>query len=200
MAKRSWYLGEAMEPTTSLEVAPVRMNEFDFDCVIDRCGTASHKWARYEGRDVIPLWVADMDFRSAPPIIEALLERTSHGVFGYTDPPAGLVDAVRTSLLTEYRWDVNPEWIVWLPGLVSGLNVLCRAAGAAGDDVITLTPIYPPFLSAPVFAESDPGQGTAEPCGGLLAARSRGLGTSHWTAGQASAALLAPQPGGPGLV
>jgi cystathionine beta-lyase len=129
------------------------MNEFDFDAVVDRSGTASHKWDRYEGRDVIPLWVADMDFRSAPPIIEALHKRVSHGVFGYTEPPAGLVDTVRASLRAEYRWEVSPDWVVWLPGLVSGLNVLCRAVGAAGDGVITFTPIYPPFLSAPLFAE-----------------------------------------------
>jgi cystathionine beta-lyase len=129
------------------------MNEFDFDRVVDRSGTASHKWGRYDGQDVIPLWVADMDFRSAPPIIEALQERASHGVFGYTDPPVGLVDAVRASLLADYQWNVDPDWVVWLPGLVSGLNVLCRAVGDIGDDVMTLTPVYPPFLSAPVFAE-----------------------------------------------
>ncbi len=149
----AYHHASVLERTKSREVASVRMNEFDFDCVIDRSGTASHKWGRYEGRDVIPLWVADMDFRSAPPIIEALHERVSHGVFGYTDPPVALVDAVRASLRAEYQWDISPDWIVWLPGLVSGLNVLCRAVGVAGDDVITFTPIYPPFLSAPVFAE-----------------------------------------------
>jgi len=129
------------------------MNRFDFDSAVDRSGTASHKWDRYEGKDVIPLWVADMDFRSAPAITEALRERVCHGVFGYTDPPGSLFDAVRTSLRDEYGWEVSPEWVVWLPGLVSGLNVLCRAVGAAGDDVVTFTPIYPPFLSAPVFGE-----------------------------------------------
>ena len=128
------------------------MNEFDFDSAVDRGGTASHKWDRYGGRDVIPLWVADMDFRSAPPIIEALHERVTHGIFGYTDAPAELITAVRASLLAEYHWEVSPEWIVWLPGLVSGLNVLCRAVGVPGHEVITFTPVYPPFLSAPVFA------------------------------------------------
>jgi cysteine-S-conjugate beta-lyase len=129
------------------------MNRFDFDSAMDRSGTASHKWDRYEGKDVIPLWVADMDFRSAPAITEALGERVCHGVFGYTDPPGSLFDAVRASIRDEYGWEVSPEWVVWLPGLVSGLNVLCRAVGAAGDAVVTFTPIYPPFLSAPVFAE-----------------------------------------------
>jgi cystathionine beta-lyase len=126
---------------------------FDFDSEVIRSGTASHKWDRYEGRDVIPLWVADMDFRSAPAIVEALHERVSHGVFGYTDPPVELITALRASLQAEYQWNVDPQWVVWLPGLVSGLNVLCRAVGVIGDDVLSFTPIYPPFLSAPAFAE-----------------------------------------------
>jgi cysteine-S-conjugate beta-lyase len=126
---------------------------FDFDTPVDRTGTASHKWGKYESRDVIPLWVADMDFRSAPAIVEALRQRASHGVFGYTDPPADLVREVRTSLLEEYGWEVDADWIVWLPGLVTGLNVLCRAVGAPGDEVATFTPVYPPFMSAPAFAD-----------------------------------------------
>ncbi len=128
------------------------MTEFDFDTVVDRTRTASHKWGKYRDRDVIPLWVADMDFRSAPPIIEALRERVAQGVYGYTDAPAELVTAVRASLLAEHAWEVDPEWIVWLPGLVTGLNVLCRALGGPAGEVITFTPIYPPFLSAPIFA------------------------------------------------
>jgi cystathionine beta-lyase len=127
--------------------------EFDFDTVVDRDTTASCKWAKYRGQDVIPLWVADMDFRSAPAIIEALHERVSHGVFGYTLASAELVTAVQASLLSGYGWEVRPEWIVWLPGLVSGLNVLCRAVGDPGDEAITFTPIYPPFMSAPGLAD-----------------------------------------------
>lgn len=127
--------------------------EFDFDTVIDRGATASHKWGKYGGRDVIPLWVADMDFRSAPAIIEALHERADHGVFGYTDAPAELVAAVQASLLAEHGWEVDPDWMIWLPGLVSGLNVLCRAVGGPGDEVITFTPVYPPFMSAPLFED-----------------------------------------------
>ena len=127
--------------------------DFDFDAVVDRRDTASHKWDKYQGRDVIPLWVADMDFRSPPAIVEALHERVAHGVFGYGHAPAGLEAAVRASLLTDYGWEVAPEWIVWLPGLVSGLNVLCRAVGVPRDEVITFTPVYPPFLSAPAPAE-----------------------------------------------
>jgi cystathionine beta-lyase len=64
---------------------------FDFDEVIDRRGTASEKWEKYRGRDILPMWVADMDFRSPPAVIEALHRRTEHGVFGYTGPPPELV-------------------------------------------------------------------------------------------------------------
>ncbi|GKT06848.1 MalY/PatB family protein [Desulforhabdus sp. TSK] len=117
--------------------------------LIDRKRTASLKWDRYSGRDVLPLWVADMDFRSPPAVLEALHQRIDHGVFGYTLVPRELVQAVRALLWEEYDWEVQEQWLVWLPGLVTGLNVACRAAGEDGDDVATLTPVYPPFLSAP---------------------------------------------------
>ncbi|QWV93405.1 PatB family C-S lyase [Geomonas oryzisoli] len=123
--------------------------KYDFDEIIDRRGTASEKWDKYRGRDIIPLWVADMDFRSPPAIIQALHERVEHGVFGYTAPPESLVQAVMDSLEAEFDWQVRREWITWLPGLVTGLNVSCRAVGEAGDDVVTFTPVYPPFMSAP---------------------------------------------------
>lgn len=90
-----------------------------------------------------------MDFRSPPAVIQALHERVAHGVFGYTLPPAALVEVICGMLRTEYHWEVKPEWLVWLPGLVTGLNVVCRAVGSDGDDVITTVPVYPPFLSAP---------------------------------------------------
>ncbi len=126
---------------------------FDFDLPVDRRGTASYKWDKYRGQDVIPLWVADMDFRSPPAIIQALHERVAHGVFGYSHAPDDLYAAIQASLLADYSWEVPSEWIVWLPGLVSGLNVACRAVGERGDRVVTFTPIYPPFLSAPLVAE-----------------------------------------------
>lgn len=123
--------------------------KFDFDEIIDRRGTASEKWDKYKDRDIIPLWVADMDFRSPPAVIEALHERVSHGVFGYTAPPEGLAQAVSESLQDEFGWEVKMEWITWLPGLVTGLNVSCRTVGEPGDDIVTFTPVYPPFMSAP---------------------------------------------------
>jgi cysteine-S-conjugate beta-lyase len=124
--------------------------DFDFDEVIDRRGTAAVKWDKYAGRDVIPMWVADMDFRSAPAILEALKRRAEHGVFGYTDPPEELGDVIVTALERAHGWKIRHEWLMWLPGLVSAINLVCRAIGEDGDDVLTAIPVYPPFLSAPL--------------------------------------------------
>jgi len=125
---------------------------FDFDSVIDRRGTGSEKWEKYAGRDILPMWVADMDFRSPPVVVEALRRRTEHGVFGYTKASPGTVEAVVGMLARDFGWAIDPAWLVWLPGLVSGLNVTCRSVGEEGDDVLTLVPVYPPFLSAPRFS------------------------------------------------
>lgn len=122
---------------------------FDFDTPVDRCGTFSMKWDKYKERDVIPLWVADMDFLSPPAVINALSERVKHGIFGYSSPPDELSGIVICMLEEEYGWKIGKEWIVWLPGLVTGLNVVCRAVGEDGDDVMTAVPVYPPFLTAP---------------------------------------------------
>jgi len=123
--------------------------EFDFERVIDRTGGDSQKWSKYAGRDVLPLWVADMDFAAPPAVIAALEQRIAHGVFGYGKPWPGLVDATLDYLQRRYGWRVEPDWLVWLPGLVPGLNAACRAVEG---DVLTAIPVYPPFLSAPKLA------------------------------------------------
>jgi len=123
--------------------------EFDFDRHIDRTHTHSLKWDLYKGRDVIPMWVADMDFASPPAVLQALRQRVEHGILGYTLASRALNEAVAERTKTLYNWTIKPEWIVWLPGLVVGLNLVCRSLGREGDEVITFTPIYPPFLSAP---------------------------------------------------
>jgi cystathionine beta-lyase len=125
---------------------------FDFDHAPDRVAGGfpdSIKWNRYAGRDIIPLWVADMDFAAPPPVLAALHRRVDHGVFGYGEPWPSLVAAVVEHLEREYAWPIDPAWLVWLPGLVSGLHVAARAVGRDGDAVFTSTPIYPPFLYAP---------------------------------------------------
>ena len=127
--------------------------DYDFDEPVDRRATASDKWDRYAGRDVLPLWVADMDFRAPPPVLEALHRRVEHGVFGYTNPSTELVETTIDMLATHYAWQVEPDWLVWLPGLVPGLHIAARSAGGPGDAVATFTPIYPPFLAAPGRAD-----------------------------------------------
>ena len=122
---------------------------FDFDTAPERRGTDSQKWQKYAGRDVLPLWVADMDFMSPPAVIAAVQARAAHGVFGYARPVKSSVDAFVNALAARYGWRIDPEWIVWLPGLVVGLNVTAQAFAGPGDEVLTVTPVYPPFMSAP---------------------------------------------------
>ena len=122
---------------------------FDFDTPIDRRGTFSEKWDRYSTADVIPLWVADMDFPAPPAVLQALRERIDHGIFGYTAVPQPLVEAFCQHVHANYGWQISPDWLVYIPGLVCGLNITCAAIGQAGDSVLTAAPVYPPFFSAP---------------------------------------------------
>ncbi|MGD9053276.1 MAG: PatB family C-S lyase [Desulfobacterales bacterium] len=122
---------------------------FDFSIPVERRNTASVKWDKYKDRDIIPLWVADMDFCSPPAVIEALQQRIAHGVFGYTVAPESLKTIVVEKLAADFSWSIQPEWLVWLPGVVTGFNVACRAVGEDNDDVMTAVPVYPYFLSAP---------------------------------------------------
>lgn len=120
---------------------------YDFDCPPPRRNTDSLKWRRYG--NALPLWVADMDFPAPAPVLAALHERVAHGVFGYGAPSDALTEALCARLADLYCWTVTPEQIVDLPGLVCGLNVMCRAIGEPGDEVLVQTPVYPPFLTAP---------------------------------------------------
>ncbi len=122
---------------------------FDFENVPDRRGTDSQKWQKYAGRDVLPMWVADMDFPAAPAIVAALHARVDHGIFGYARPVPATVGAIVEAMTARYGWNIEPDWIVWLPGLVVGLNVTAQAFAAPGEEVLTLAPVYPPFMSAP---------------------------------------------------
>ncbi|HNI81662.1 MAG TPA: PatB family C-S lyase, partial [Rhodocyclaceae bacterium] len=122
---------------------------FDFAHGAERAGSDSIKWRRYAGRDVIPMWVADMDFAAPPPVLDALRARLDHGVFGYADPWPGVLEAVIDGIARDHGWSIQPEWLVWLPGVVTGFNVAVRTVGRPGDGVFTATPVYPPFLHAP---------------------------------------------------
>jgi len=123
---------------------------FDFDTILDRRNTGSMKWDKYAGRDILPLWVADMDFLSPPAVIAALRARADNGVFGYTVPTAEAVQAVVDYLREQHQYAIRPEWIVWSHGLVPALSIACRAYAKEGEGVLVCTPVYPPMLSTPV--------------------------------------------------
>jgi cystathionine beta-lyase len=129
--------------------------EFDFDRPPERRGSDSLKWSRYAGRDVIPLWVADMDFSAPPGVLAALRDRVDHGVFGYAAALAPLAAAVCAHLERDFGWTVEPDCIIGLPGLVSGLSVACRATCRPGAAVASFVPIYPPFLKVPRLMECE---------------------------------------------
>ena len=122
--------------------------KYNFDDIIERRGTGSGKWETYHP-DVIPLWVADMDFAVAKEVQDALLKRANHGVFGYSArklPELLETICMRTKKL--YNWEISAEQIIFFPGLGSALNACCRAFGNPGDEVLVQPPIYFPFMDA----------------------------------------------------
>ena len=119
-----------------------------FDRLIDRRATESDKWRRY-GSDVIPLWLADMDFASPEPVVHALRERVEHGLFGYASEPPELRGIIVDRLQRQYNWPVSPEALVFFPGVIAGFNLACRAVTSPGDGLLMQTPIYPPMLRVP---------------------------------------------------
>ena len=116
---------------------------------IDRRGTSSEKWEKYAGRDVLPLWVADMDLPTAPFVLDAVRERLEHPILGYTAPPARMAEAFTVWLRARYGWHVDADWLVWIPGVVSGFNVAARTAATEGDDLVVPAPVYGPILKVP---------------------------------------------------
>ncbi len=127
------------------------MNEFDnsyFDEIIQRRGSGSYKWDSAERSDTLPLWVADMDFRTAPPIIEALHQRVNHGIFGYTYVGNEYYNAVTQWFAKNHHWHINPEWIIYTSGVVPAVSAIIKALCQPGDKVITQTPAYNCFFSS----------------------------------------------------
>ncbi len=121
---------------------------YDFDEVVDRKTSDSVKWGYYDS-DVLPLWVADMDFRSPQPVIDALMERSAHGVYGYPLPDKRLKFLIAERLENLYNWHVKQEEIVLFPGVVNGFNNVIQAITTPGQGILMQTPVYPPFLIAP---------------------------------------------------
>lgn len=126
---------------------------YDFDTPIERSHSASLKWDKFKDPTVLPFWVADMDFKAAPEIMDAMESRLQHGVFGYTVPSPEVEQSVVNYMDRHHAYSIDPSWIVWSPGTVPALNLFCRAFGEANSSVMTATPVYPPFLSAPANSE-----------------------------------------------
>ncbi len=126
--------------------------KYDFDRVVNRKGTASMKWdtvsSLFGEEDILPMWVADMDFPSAKPITDAIIERAGHQVFGYTLPEKSVTGAIVDRIQQKYGWSINPEWIVFTPGVIPSIHAAIRAFTHPGDDIIIQGPVYYPFWSA----------------------------------------------------
>ena len=124
------------------------MADLDFDRVIDRRSTDSNKWRKFPA-DVLPLWVADMDFPSPEPVVRAMRERVEHGVYGYGFEDAEFAEVFTERVRQRYGWKVSPEAVVLIPGVIPGFNVACRALTSPGDGLLMQVPVYPPILRSP---------------------------------------------------
>jgi len=126
--------------------------KYDFDCICDITNTDCMKWdtlkAIFGHDDVIPMWVADMDFPVAQPIVEALKKRTEREIYGYTQPGPSVTEAVVDRMQRKFKWRIQPEWIVFTPGVIPALHAAVRALARPGDEIILQPPVYYPFFPA----------------------------------------------------
>ena len=122
---------------------------YDFDKIIPRRGTNSYKWdSMPEDRDVLPLWVADMDFRTAPAIIDALARRVEHGIYGYVHVPDKYYKSVIDWFDRRHNWLIDREWFIYTSGVVPAISAVIKALAEPGDGVIVQTPVYNCFFSS----------------------------------------------------
>jgi len=121
---------------------------FNFDEIIERRSSGALKWNLYDA-DVLPLWVADTDFRVPEPITRALHNRIDHGIFGYQFNDPALRQTIVQRTAARYNWTIAPDEICFVPNLVAALNFVCLAYAEPGDEVLVQTPVYPPFIAAP---------------------------------------------------
>lgn len=124
------------------------MGKFDFDKIINRRHTNSYKWDSASGDDVLPMWVADMDFQTAPCIIEALEKRVEHGVFGYTLVPDEYYEAIISWFSRRHGWEITRDMILYTSGVVPAISAVIKALTTPGDKVIVQTPVYNCFFSS----------------------------------------------------
>ena len=122
--------------------------KYNFDEIIPRRGTNSYKWDSAEDADVLPMWVADMDFRTAPPVVEALKKRVEHGIFGYVRVPDAYYEAVLNWFAQRHAWRMEKEWIIYTTGVVPAISAVIKALTLPGDKVMVQTPVYNCFFSS----------------------------------------------------
>ena len=122
--------------------------KYDFDELIPRRGTNSYKWDSAPEDNVLPMWVADMDFRTAPAVVEALRKRVEHGIFGYTKVPAAYYEAVINWFARRHDWQIEKDWIIYTSGVVPALSAIIKALTVPGDRVLVQTPVYNCFFSS----------------------------------------------------
>ena len=122
--------------------------KYDFDEIIPRRGTNSYKWDSARDADILPMWVADMDFRTAPPVVEALRKRAEHGIFGYVRVPDAYYAAVTNWFARRHDWQIEKEWIIYTTGVVPALSAVIKALTVPGDKVMVQTPVYNCFFSS----------------------------------------------------
>ena len=121
---------------------------YDFDEIVDRRGSGSYKWDSAAERDTLPMWVADMDFRTAPAVVEALRRRVEHGVFGYTLVSEEYYTAVINWFGRRHGLELKREWFIYTSGVVPAVSAIIKALASPGDGVLLLTPVYNCFFSS----------------------------------------------------
>lgn len=122
--------------------------KFDFDEPTDRRGSGSYKWDSSEDREILPLWVADMDFRTAPAVRKAVMDRASTGIFGYVKVPGAYYDALTGWFERRHGWKINPDRVIYTSGVVPAISAIIKALVAPGEGVIIQTPAYNCFFSS----------------------------------------------------
>lgn len=124
------------------------MNNYNFDELVERKNTNSYKWDEHDDPDIIPLWVADMDFKAAPCIINALQRRLGHGVFGYTFVPESYYEAVINWFSQRHGWEIQRSWMLYTTGVVPAISAVIKALTQPGDAVLVQSPVYNCFFSS----------------------------------------------------
>ena len=128
--------------------------KYSFDEIIDRKGTNSAKWSkelleqRFGDGELLPLWIADMDFKCPKPVVDALVERAEHGIYGYSERTSPYYQSIINWNKRRNNWGIKKEWILFTPSIVSALNLLVQTFSFPGDKVIIQNPVYHPFNAA----------------------------------------------------